>query len=71
MRLHALVCTHCWRGALRVARLPRRVQGRYVGGKKNGEGVYEFINHDTYEGEFRDDRMDGYGVYTFRCVMIA
>lgn len=33
--------------------------------KKNGEGVYAFINADVYEGEFRDDRMDGYGVYTF------
>ncbi len=40
-------------------------QGRYVNNKKNGEGVYAFINADVYEGEFRDDRMDGYGVYTF------
>ncbi|GLC73175.1 hypothetical protein PLESTF_001343500 [Pleodorina starrii] len=40
-------------------------KGRYVCNKKNGEGVYHFINADVYEGEFRDDRMDGYGVYTF------
>ncbi|KAG2493810.1 hypothetical protein HYH03_008029 [Edaphochlamys debaryana] len=40
-------------------------KGRYVGNKKNGEGVYHFINADVFEGEFRDDRMDGYGVYTF------
>ncbi|KAG2449825.1 hypothetical protein HYH02_005348 [Chlamydomonas schloesseri] len=40
-------------------------KGRYVGNKKNGEGVYHFINADVYEGEFRDDRMDGHGVYTF------
>ncbi|KAG2437872.1 hypothetical protein HXX76_005489 [Chlamydomonas incerta] len=40
-------------------------KGRYVSNKKNGEGVYHFINADVYEGEFRDDRMDGHGVYTF------
>ncbi|KXZ48375.1 hypothetical protein GPECTOR_28g782 [Gonium pectorale] len=40
-------------------------KGRYITNKKNGEGVYHFINADVYEGEFRDDRMDGYGVYTF------
>lgn len=39
-----------------------------MGNKKNGEGVYHFINADVYEGEFRDDRMDGHGVYTFRWV---
>lgn len=41
-------------------------QGRYVGSRKEGDGVYHFVNGDVYEGEFRDDRMDGYGVYTFR-----
>ncbi|GIL76143.1 hypothetical protein Vretifemale_5844 [Volvox reticuliferus] len=41
-------------------------KGRYVCNKKNGEGVYHFINADVFEGEFRDDRMDGHGVYTFR-----
>ncbi len=37
-----------------------------MGGKKHGEGVYGFVNADVFEGEFRDDRMDGAGVYTFR-----
>lgn len=40
-------------------------KGKYIHNKKNGEGVYQFINQDVYEGEFKDDRMDGYGVYTF------
>lgn len=43
----------------------RVVQGRYQGARKNGEGVYCFTNQDVYEGEFKDDRMAGCGVYTF------
>eukprot|EP00798_Chlamydomonas_sp_ICE-L_P015693 gene15693-21801_t len=40
-------------------------KGRYTHGKKNGDGVYQFVNMDVYEGEFGEDRMDGMGVYTF------
>lgn len=50
---------------------PPRAQGRYVGSRKEGDGCYHFVNGDVYEGEFRDDRMDGAGVYTFRQVTIA
>lgn len=41
------------------------LQGRYQGLRKNGEGMYCFGNGDVYEGEFRDDRMAGSGVYLF------
>ncbi len=41
-------------------------QGRRVGSRKEGDGVYLFRNGDVYEGEFKHDRMDGHGVYTFR-----
>ena len=48
------------------------LQGSYTGSKKSGDGAYQFLNSDVYEGEFSADRMDGYGVYTFthegRCV---
>ncbi|MEW5300211.1 MAG: hypothetical protein WDW36_003157 [Sanguina aurantia] len=40
-------------------------KGAFSGTKKNGDGLYEFVNQDVYEGSFRDDRMDGVGVYTF------
>jgi hypothetical protein len=40
-------------------------QGKYSCGRKNGEGCYCFTNADVYEGEFRDDRMAGAGVYSF------
>jgi hypothetical protein len=41
------------------------LQGRYQGLRKNGEGSYCFVNGDVFEGEFRDDRMAGTGVYSF------
>lgn len=41
------------------------LQGKYLGNRKNGDGMYCFVNGDVYEGEFRDDRMAGVGVYTF------
>jgi hypothetical protein len=41
------------------------LQGRYQGSRKNGEGSYFFINADVYEGQFKDDRMAGSGVYSF------
>jgi hypothetical protein len=41
------------------------LQGKYSGSRKNGNGVYSFINLDVYEGEFKEDRMAGAGVYTF------
>jgi hypothetical protein len=41
------------------------LQGRYQGLRKNGEGNYCFVNNDVYEGEFREDRMAGAGVYSF------
>jgi hypothetical protein len=44
---------------------PPPPQGKYSGGRKNGEGCYCFTNADVYEGEFRDDRMAGVGVYSF------
>ncbi len=40
-------------------------QGRYRSGKKDGDGVYNFLNQDVYEGQFASDRMDGHGVYAF------
>ena len=41
------------------------LQGRYQGLRKTGEGNYCFVNGDVYEGEFREDRMAGCGVYSF------
>ena len=41
------------------------MQGHYHSNKKNGDGIYHFLNQDVFEGEFTADRMDGYGVYTF------
>lgn len=48
-----------------AAPTPFTCQGKYNGGRKNGEGCYCFTNNDVYEGEFRDDRMAGVGVYSF------
>lgn len=41
-------------------------KGQYQANKKNGEGVYCFINADVYEGEFREDRMGkGWAMYVY------
>ena len=30
-------------------------------GMKNGKGIFKWADGSTYEGEFKDNKMDGYG----------
>lgn len=38
--------------------------GKYQNGKKNGKGKITWKNR-YYEGEFKDDEFEGYGIYQF------
>ncbi len=33
--------------------------------KKDGHEVYTWLNGDTYDGEWKNDKMEGHGVYTY------
>ena len=35
----------------------------YVDGAKNGKGILTFSDGSTYEGEFRNNCLHGYGIY--------
>lgn len=39
--------------------------GDFVGGRRQGHGVMTFNNHDMYDGEWKDDKMEGIGKYRF------
>ena len=32
---------------------------------KNGKGIYSFINGEKYEGQFKDDKFEGKGIYYY------
>lgn len=65
-------CNSSGRVAHRISCCGAADAGPLPNSRKNGEGSYFFINADVYEGEFKDDRMAGNGVYSFspegRCV---
>ena len=42
-----------------------RYAGEYKGDKKNGRGVFTYVNGIRYDGEYKDDKMDGRGVCTW------
>ena len=48
--------------------------GKYIGevvnGIKEGKGIIYWNNGDRYEGEWRNDRMDGKGIYYFLLLLI-
>jgi len=47
---------------------PKKVasyEGKYADGKKNGLGKMTFPNGDVYFGEWKDNKMDGEGTYTY------
>lgn len=37
--------------------------GKYVGGQKNGPGKLLLPNESEYDGNFKNNEFDGYGVY--------
>ena len=39
--------------------------GEIESNRKNGYGIYYFVNGDMYKGNFKDDKRNGYGVYYF------
>jgi len=40
-------------------------RGEFRAGRKHGKGVKAWANGDRYEGEFFEDRLEGFGVYSF------
>lgn len=40
-------------------------KGKYVQGKKNGIGHFQWADNSSYTGEFRDNNIEGKGVYTW------
>jgi len=36
-----------------------------VNGHKSGRGTYYYVNGNFYQGEWRDDKKDGRGVYSY------
>lgn len=42
-----------------------RFKGEFVNGERCGHGIWQSadINGDFYEGEYKEDKKDGYGVY--------
>ena len=39
--------------------------GRYVGGKKQGAGKFWWPDGSMYSGQFKENEIDGVGVYTW------
>jgi hypothetical protein len=39
--------------------------GEFKAGKKHGKGVKTWANGDRYEGDFAEERIEGFGTYTF------
>jgi hypothetical protein len=37
--------------------------GHMINGLKNGKGKYTFKNGNIYDGEYKNDKMNGYGIY--------
>lgn len=35
-----------------------------MNGKRHGKGIYRWNNGETYNGDWKNDRMNGYGVFT-------
>lgn len=35
-------------------------------GKMHGKGEYVFPNGNSYKGEFKNDKRDGYGIYKWQ-----
>jgi hypothetical protein len=46
-------------------------RGQWVGGKKQGLGVYTYPGGGKYAGEWFDNRKSGRGVYTFPKVLLT
>jgi hypothetical protein len=40
-------------------------RGEFRAGRKHGGGIKTWANGDRYDGEFFEDRIEGFGVYTF------
>jgi hypothetical protein len=40
-----------------------RYVGSFVNGQKNGDGTYCFSNSGIYRGQFKENLMNGYGVF--------
>lgn len=40
-------------------------QGQFSAGRKHGKGVKTWANGDRYEGDFFEDRIEGFGAYVF------
>ena len=39
--------------------------GYYSQGKKNGEGMFTYINRDIYSGQWKNGKKHGQGTYVF------
>lgn len=40
-------------------------RGDFKAGRKHGKGIKTWANGDRYEGDFIDDRLEGFGIYVF------
>ena len=40
--------------------------GEWFNDMRNGQGVYTYVNGDTYEGEWVDSLRHGQGTYTYK-----
>jgi hypothetical protein len=42
-----------------------RYEGQWVKDKKDGYGIYTYVNSDRYEGQFSKGNMHGQGIFIF------
>jgi len=53
-------------GEIDNTKLKGKYRGEIIGMNKEGRGEFKFIDGNTYDGMWKDDKMNGYGIFTNR-----
>jgi len=48
------------------SKLKGKYKGEIIGMNKEGRGEFKFLDGNTYDGMWKEDKMNGYGIYTYR-----